>query len=60
MRLLAMDDFEFREFNIFNEQQWRSIISNCVTIADIKIQKQLERNANQVIKLVPFKKRNSD
>jgi hypothetical protein len=60
MRLLAMDDFEFRAFNIFNEQQWRSIIANCVTIADIKIQKILERSNNQAIKLVPFKKRNSD
>jgi hypothetical protein len=41
MKLLAMDDFEFKAFNIFNEQQWRSIITNCVSIADIKIQKIL-------------------
>lgn len=60
MRLIAMDDFEFKAFNVFNEQEWRSIITNCVSIADIKIQKILERNTNQIIKLIPFKKRNSD
>lgn len=26
MRLLPMDDEEFKEFNLFNEKQWSNII----------------------------------
>ena len=56
-----MDDPEFKELGIFSQQQWQNIISNCVEVADIKIQKIAEsmgkENNGQIL---PFKKRNKD
>jgi hypothetical protein len=61
MRLLPMDDPEFKNFNIFTEKEWISIIRTCVEVADIKIQKMIEKLQNQPkTKLLPFKKRNRD
>jgi len=61
MRLLPMDDPEFKTFNIFTEQEWVFIIKNCVEVADTKIQKMIEKNQNQPSeKLAPFKRRNRD
>jgi hypothetical protein len=61
MRLLTMDDPEFKNFNIFSNEQWVMIIRGCVEIADTKIQKMIERTQNQPMeKLMPFKKRNKD
>ena len=57
-----MDDIEFTDFSIFDQTEWFCIIDKCIEIADIKIQKIINKlNAyNQPQKLVPFKKRNSD
>ncbi len=41
MRLLAMDDPEFKEFNIFSKEQWMMIIRSCIEVADTKIQKMI-------------------
>lgn len=60
MRLLGMDDPEFKAFDIFSQQQWRNIIRSCVQIADIKIQKIIENSPKQTQQLTPFKKRNKD
>jgi hypothetical protein len=61
MRLLAMDDPEFKQFSIFSMQQWHFIIKSCVETADIKIQKMVEKSQNQPQwDLIPFKKRNQD
>jgi hypothetical protein len=61
MRLLAMDDPEFLKLDIFSMQQWLFIIKSCVEIADIKIQKMIEKTSSQPQgQLVPFKKRNKD
>ena len=62
MRLLGMDDLEFTNFSIFSPQDWNGILSSCVQIADLKIQKLVEKYQKeyQPGQLVPFTKRNSD
>lgn len=61
MRLLGMDDPEFKEFDIFSDLQWRNIIKSCVEVADIKIQKIIECSIKQPQQqLAPFKRRNKD
>ena len=57
-----MDDIEFMQFNIFDQNQWLCIVEKCIEIADIKIQKTINKlnTYNQPQKLIPFKKRNSD
>lgn len=61
MRLLAMDDPEFSNLEMFTAKQWNHIIKNCVDVADVKIQKIIEKTVNQPsVRLLPFKKRNKD
>ena len=61
MRLLAMDDPEFKALGIFSMAEWHQIIKSCVEVADIKIQKMTEKSSNQgQVALIPFKKRNKD
>ena len=61
MRLLAMDDPEFKEMSIFSMEQWHMIIRSCVETVDTKIQKMVEKNVNEPQgALIPFKKRNKD
>lgn len=58
MKLLGMDDLEFREWNLFSGSQWASIIRSCLALADAKVQKVVD--ANLPLRLQPFKKRGSD
>ena len=64
MKLLSMDDKEFMQFNILSNEDWKRIISSCINISKIKIEKHVEKmnsvNTNLKKELIPFKKRNND
>lgn len=58
MRLLAMDDEEFMNFNLFNKDQWYSIIHTAISKSFNIIRTQL-KNPNFIKKkLVPFESKN--
>ena len=61
MRLMAMDDEEFKEFNLFTQDQWKIIIHHAISESVKKITKltKLQNSLNNnTKKLVPFANKN--
>ncbi len=60
MRLLAMDDEEFKEFNLFTQEQWYAIIHTAISKSFNIIRAQLKNPNYTNKKLVPFANRNEE
>jgi hypothetical protein len=58
MKLLAMDDEEFKSFNLFTENQWKQIIHKAISESLLIIKQDINTQANKKKKLIPFESKN--